>query len=263
MAASILIERDGPVLTIVNNDPSTRNALSPELYVGLRQALADAAAAASVAAVILTGAAGFFCAGGNLNVLKTRADMPLDARRQSIEGLHDMIRAIRDCPRPVIAAIEGGAAGAGASLALACDLIVAAEDAYFAVSYIRVGLSPDGGATAFLSEFAPRQLVNEILMFGDKIAVERLYRLGAINRMTKTGQTRAVAQALGERLNGMGPNAVASAKRLAQSARGNDLEAQMALEADAMAEAQGHPEAAEGISAFLGKNTPDFTKFRR
>jgi len=263
MTDPVLIERIGPVLKVVNNDPATRNALSYELYVALKEALSLAATDRTIAAVILTGAGGFFCAGGNLNVLKTRAAMSIDERLQSIEGLHAMIRAIRACPCPVIAAIEGGAAGAGASLALACDLIVAARDAYIAVSYIRVGLSPDGGATAFLSEFASRQLVNEILMFGDKIAVERLFQLGAVNRLCDPGGAVDEALSMAGRLARMGPEALMSAKRLAQQARQNDFETQMMTEARAMATAQGSAEAAEGISAFLEKRKPDFSKFRQ
>ncbi len=262
MSQPVLIERTGVALRVVNNAPKTRNALSPEFYDGLIAALNSAADDPGIAAVVLTGAGGYFCAGGNLNVLKTRAEMSVDARMAAIGRLHEVIAAIRACPRPVIAAIEGGAAGAGASLALACDLIVAARSASFSMGYVRVGLTPDGGGTSFLSEFAPRQLVNEILMLGDRISCERLFTLGAVNSLAEPGQCESVALELAERLFRRGPEALATIKTLAQSARQNDLTRQMQAERVAMANAQGGAEAAEGISAFLAKRAPDFSRFR-
>lgn len=263
MAQTAKLVQVGPVLKIINNNPSARNALSVGYVETLMQGLEQAGQDTSVAAVMLVGADGFFCAGGDLNVLIKRREMDMAGRIASINGLHNAIRAIRDCPKPLIAAVEGGAAGAGASIALACDFIIAARDAYFAVSYLRVGLTPDGGSTAFLSEFAPRQLVNEIIMLGDKIPVERLYQLGAINKLTDTGDAEDAAQTLGERLFTVAPKALAVAKNLALVARENDLTTQLDLEALNMAQAQGEDEAAEGISAFLEKRRADFTKFRK
>ncbi len=262
MSDGILLERLGPVLKITNNNPKARNALQFDFTKGLVTALADASAEPGISAVVLTGAEGFFCAGGDLNVLKTRATMSVEARHEAINVLHDAIRAIRGCTKPVIASVEGGAAGAGASLALACDFVVAAEDAYFAVSYVRVGLTPDGGVTAFLAEALPRQMMNEILMLGDKIGVDQLHRYGAINRLTAKGDADATAVALGDRLHLAGADALASIKRLTAAATGSGLNAQLDLEAHLMAEAQGGPEAAEGINAFLNKRKPDFSKLR-
>ncbi len=261
--AGVLTSRSGAVLHVVNNNPAARNALSVEYYEGLRAALAQAADDPAIAAVVLSGAGGFFCAGGNINVLKTRAAMGHDERVAAINGLHGVIRAIRDCPRPVIAAIEGGAAGAGASLALACDMVVAADDAYIALSYVRIGLTPDGGATSFLSEFAPRQLVNEMLMLGDKLPVSRLHQLGAVNRLTANGKAVDEALALGARLAALPPAALAAIKKLAQTARRQPLDAQLDAEVQSMATAQGGAEAAEGINAFLEKRPPDFSRFRQ
>lgn len=259
----VLVERHGPVLKIINNNPAARNALSFEFSSGATKALDDAAQDMTIAAVVICGAGGFFCAGGDLNILIKRREMDVPARLEAIEVLHGLIRAIRACPKPVIAAVEGGAAGAGAPIALACDLIVAAQDAYFAVNYLRVGLAPDGGSTALLAEVMPRQLANEVILFGDKIPVERLHQLGAINRICAPGAAEAEAQALGERINKVGPDAIAAAKRLNLAARGNGFAAQLDLEAEAMAAAQGNAESGEGISAFLEKRRADFTKFRK
>ncbi|MFQ5437200.1 MAG: oxepin-CoA hydrolase, alternative type [Paracoccaceae bacterium] len=259
---SAVTHRKGPVLHVVNNNPAARNALSGAYVEGLIAAIARAGEDREIAAVILSGADGFFCAGGDLNILIERREMPLAERIAAIERLHGAIRAIRACPKPVIAAIEGGAAGAGASIALACDLAVAARDAYFALTYLRVGLTPDGGASAFLSRIAPRQLVNEILMFGDKIGVERLQALGAINRICDPGRAVGEAQMLGERIDCVAPEALAAVKALVLAAGENTLDQQLDLEARVMGEAQGGDEAAEGISAFLGKRKPDFSRFR-
>jgi len=187
MTPGVLVERHGPVLKIINNNPAARNALSFEFSSGATKALKQAGADKTIAAVVLTGAEGFFCAGGDLNILIKRREMDVPKRIEAIEVLHGLIRAIHACPKPVIAAVEGGAAGAGAPIALACDMIVAAEDAYFAVNYLRVGLAPDGGSTAALAEVMPRQLANEIIMFGDKIPVQRLHELGSINRICPAG----------------------------------------------------------------------------
>ena len=261
--SGVLVERHGPVVKIINNNPAARNALSFAFSTGATEALKAAGEDKTVAAVVLCGAEGFFCAGGDLNVLIKRREMAVPDRLEAIEVLHGLIRAIRACPKPVIAAVECGAACAGAPLALACDMIVAAEDSYFAVNYLRVGLAPDGGSTTFLAEALPRQLANEIIMFGDKVPVDRLHQFGVINRLTAPGQAEAVAQEIGERINKVGPEAIAAAKRLNLAARSNSLADQLDIEAMAMAESQGGAESGEGISAFLEKRRADFTKFRK
>lgn len=263
MADKVANRREGAILHVVNDNPGARNALGPDYYKGLTAALGRAAADTGIAAVVLSGAGGFFCAGGDLNALRTRAAMSVPERLQAIEGLHGVIRAIRACPRPVIAAVEGGAAGAGASLALACDLIVAGEDAYFALSYLRVGLTPDGGATHALTSALPRQMASEILMLGDRQPAARLAALGLVNRVVAPERVLDEAVALGERLADLGPGALASVKRLIGQAGTHDLDHQLAREAAAMAEAQGGEEAAEGIRAFLEKRPPDFRRFRK
>lgn len=262
MENRVLLERKGPILVITNNNPGARNALSFEYSDGAVAAIEEAGRDPSISAVVLTGAEGFFCAGGDLNILIKRREMAVPDRIEAINVLHGLIRAITACPKPVIAAVEGGAAGAGASIALACDLVVAADDAYFAVSYLRVGLTPDGGATSFLSAALPRQMVNEIIMFGDKVEASRLYSLGAVNRLVSRGSALDTAQELGERLHKMGPAVLAKTKRLIQKAAENTLPEQLDAEAVAMAEAQGGQESGEGISAFLEKRKADFTKFR-
>lgn len=250
--------RDGAVLIIVNSAPETRNALTPDFYDGFRELLEKAGDDPAIAAIVLTGAGGFFCSGGNVAGLKARTTMKQADRRQGIEKLHGMIRAMRACPKPIVAAIEGGAAGAGVSMALACDLVVAAKGSYFSVAYVKIGLTPDGGATAFLARSLPRQLVNELCLTGDKIDVQRLYDLGMINRIVEAGESLQTALEIAQRL-AVGPAlSMARIKALADAGATNDLESQLDLEADSMAASFGTPEGAEGIAAFLEKRKANF-----
>jgi len=255
---TLILERKGRVLVATNNDPATRNALSWDFYDGFRQAVEAASADRSIGAIVLTGAAGYFCSGGNVNGLKERSQADFPTRRSSVDKLHAMILAMRACCKPIIAAVEGGAAGAGASLAAACDLVVAARDAYFSVAYVKIGLTPDGGATAFLGAALPRQLMAEMVFTGDRIPVERLYALGMINRLTEPGQSLATALELAARLADGPAAALAVGKRLIDSARLNTLSDQLDLEADGIATALGGPEGREGIAAFLEKRKADF-----
>lgn len=249
------VRRDGPVLVLTMNDPATRNALQPGVYRGGLEALQAIGGDRDVRAVILTGAGGAFCSGGDLRRL-SQPDYVAD--RGAIDAFHAFIRALRTAPVPVIAAVEGQAAGAGMSMAAACDLVVASEEAKFTMAYVRVGLNPDGGASTLLSRGLPHQVVAEILFNGDIIPVERLHALGVINRVVTPGTALAEARAWAERL-AAGPRALARAKRLIEAARRNDLETQLDLEADLFLEATRHPEAAEGMAAFLAKRRPDYS----
>jgi len=259
---SLLVRTEGAVRVLVNSNPQARNAITPALYDALPAALEEAAADPAVGAIVFTGDGDFFCAGGDLRQLATRRELSVPERLDKIGRLHDQIRAIRACPKPVIAAVEGGAAGAGMSLALACDMVVAAENAFFAMAYVKVGLSPDGGATAFLSEFLSRQQMMELCLLGERIPAERLHALGAVNRLVAKGTALAEALTLAERIAGGPANAAARIKRLCAHAGHASLDEQLDLEAQLMAESQGDDEAQEGIAAFFEKRAPDFAALR-
>ena len=262
MSEVLLTRREGAVLVLSNNNPAARNALSPAFYAAVTTALVDAAADASVGAVVLTGEGGHFCAGGDLRQLAGRRELPLEQRREKLEGLHDLIRAVRDCPKPVIAAVEGAAAGAGLSLALACDMLVAARNSLFSVAYVKVGLTPDGGATAFLAEFVSRQVLTELCLTGERISGERLHALGPVNRLADPGQALADAVALATQIAAGPDQAMALIKDLCRQAPRNTLEQQLELEAQYMVRSQGSEESREGIAAFLEKRSADFNKLR-
>lgn len=260
---ALLARREGGVLVLSNNNEAARNALSPDFYLGLTQALKDAAADPGVGAIVLTGEGGHFCSGGDLRRIATRRSQAPAQRRELLEGLHNLIRALRDCPKPVIAAVEGAAAGAGLSLAMACDMLVAARNAVFSVAYVKVGLSPDGGATAFLAEHLSRQLVTELCLTGDRVSGERMQQLGMVNHLAEPGQALQGAIALGQKLADGPLLAMASIKQLCRAAYSNTLEEQLDLEAVLMVQAQGTDESQEGINAFLEKRPANYVKLRK
>lgn len=253
--------RDG-ILLVTNNDPATRNAIGLDAFDGLAAAVAQANESPNVAAVVITGAGGFFCSGGDINGLRQRVGADNAARREGIDKLHAMIRILRECTKPVIAAIEGGAAGAGVSLALACDLIVAARDAYFSVAYVKIGLTPDGGATAFLSQSLPRQLVAELCFTGNKVGVERFHHFGVVNQLTEPGDALSTALDAAAALAHGPARAMTRIKELTHLGQTNSLEEQLDCEASRMSSSLADAEAKEGTSAFLEKRPPDFAKLR-
>lgn len=259
----IITEDHGDHLVVINNNPRRRNALTDGFQQGLHAALALAGREARIGAVVLTGAEGFFCAGGDLGKLQRGPELGFDERRAIINDLQDLIRAMLACPRPVIAAVEGGAAGAGASIALACDLIVAAREARFTAAYVNAGLVPDGGLTASLAALLPAPVAAEICLLGQPVAAERLHQLGAINQLTAPGAALDAARAIARRLAQGPAQAQAAIKRLLVDARAGMVEGRLGAETTAMAHALASPEAGEGIRAFLDKRAPDFAALRR
>jgi enoyl-CoA hydratase/carnithine racemase len=244
------------VLTISN--PEHRNALAPGMYAAGVEALSVAETNPEVRSVILTGEGSTFCAGGNLQRLQSNRQQPPEVQARSIEGLHSWIEAIRTFPKPVIAAVEGPAAGAGFSLCLACDMVVAAEDAFFVMAYVNVALSPDGGATWHLARMLPRHVASEILMCGERIAAKRLHELGVVNCVAAAGAALDEALAIADKLNAKAPNALASMKELLNEAADTGLTRQLASERDHFVRNLHHGNAGIGIAAFLSKQPPKY-----
>lgn len=254
---SARIEDKGDRVIVLNGNTAKRGALSPELYAAIHEAVA-LAQEPRIRAVILTSEGDFFCAGGNLNVLIERRAMSEPDRRGKVDELHDLVRGIRDCPVPVIAAVEGGAAGAGLSLALASDFVVVAENAKFTAAYVKAGLVPDGGLTSAMARMLPRPLAMEMCLLGRAIPATRFAELGAVNVICPAGQAMAEAMLLADAL-AQGPrDAQGVIRGLVAQAYETTEARQLDAERDAMARAAGGDEAAEGIAAFLEKRKPRY-----
>lgn len=258
MPAELKSTSQGRTMVLAISNPEHRNALGPQMYAAGVEALSVAENSSEVRSVVIVGEGRHFSAGGNLQRLLDNRQRPPEVQAQSIEGLHSWIEAIRTFPKPVIAAVEGAAAGAGFSLALACDFIVAARDAVFVMAYSNVALSPDGGATWSLLRALPRQLASELLIGGERIGAERLHQMGVVNRVADSGEALAQALALAESLNARAPNAVASIKELINESPAASLNAQLAAERDHFVRNLHHANAGEGIGAFLAKRSPSY-----
>ena len=252
----------GDRLVVINANPAKRNVLSDAYYEAVIAAMRRAAEEPRIATVLLRGEGGFFCAGGDLRELAARREASREERLRAIERLHDVIRAIVHCPKPVIAVVEGGAAGAGVSIAFACDLVVAEDGASFTAAYVKAGLVPDGGLTRTLATRLPAPLAARMALLGEAIPARRLHEIGALSELAPAGNGFEVATLLADAL-ARGPGAAQSAiKALLRAGTESDLDAQLARERDAMADAFAAPEAAEGIDAFLAKRPPEFARLR-
>lgn len=262
MEATAYYKDLGDRLVVLNANPAKRNVLSPDYYQAIVEAMQLASEQPRIAAVIMGAEGGFFCAGGDLRQLQARRESSRDYRLEKIEELHDVIRSITRCTKPVVAAVEGGAAGAGVSIAFACDFMVASESADFTVAYVKAGLVPDGGLTHHLAQQLPRALLMRMTMLGEPVAAQRLFQLGALSELAPAGAVMDRAMALVDLL-ATGPSATQSAiKQLVNQASEGVFEDQLTREREAMVDALGSQEAAEGMAGFLGKRPPDFVKLR-
>jgi enoyl-CoA hydratase/carnithine racemase len=259
MTAQLKSTTEGATMVLTLSNPQQRNALDPAIYAAGVEALNGAENSAEIRSVVIVGEGAWFCAGGSLQRLRDNRREAPAVQAESIDALHNWIDSIRTFPKPVIAAVEGAAAGAGFALALACDLIVAARDAVFAASYGTVGLSPDGGLSWHLAQSLPRQLASEWLMGGERIEAARLHAAGLVNELADSGQALAAALALAQRLGERAPNAIASVKELLNDAVGSSLAAQLAQEREHFVRNLHHANAGIGIDAFLAKEKPRYS----
>ena len=246
----------GQTLVLTLSNPTLRNALGPEIYTAGIEALNAAESNSEIRSVIITGEGAHFCAGGNLQRLLANRKQAKEVQAQSIDGLHTWMEAIHTFPKPVIAAVEGAAAGAGFSLVLMCDLVVAARDSIFVMAYSSIALSPDGGGSWNLSRALPRQIAAELMLLGERISADRLHALGSINRLVESGTALTQALDLAERINSRAPNAMQSIKELINDAANQSLHMHLAQERDHFVNNLHHANSGIGISAFLNKEKP-------
>ncbi len=258
MAGSLKSTSEGRTLILTLSNPEHRNALSPDMYTAGVEALNAAENNPDIRSVIITGEGPTFCAGGDLQRLLAHRQSERDVQTQSLDALHSWIDSIRTFPKPVIAAVEGAAAGAGFSLALASDFLVAADNAIFLMAHSSVALSPDGGGSWALTRALPRPLVARMLMLGERISAASLHALGLVNELAPAGGAVAAALQLAEQLNQRAPNVMASVKELINEAQTSTLSEQLTSERHHFVQNLRHRNAGEGIEAFLQKRKPHY-----
>lgn len=244
------------VALITLNDPATLNSASPAM--GEELALGLKAAGAEARCVLLTGAGRAFCSGASLSPEGLEMDSDdLDIGALLEKYFNPLMNVMRDLPIPMVTAVNGAAAGIGASFALMGDLIVAGESAYFLQAFRRIGLVPDGGAAYLLPRTIGRARAMELMLLGDKLPARTALEWGLINRCVPDGEVMPTAQALAAEL-AKGPKSLGMIRKLAWSALDADWNAQLQAEREAQRDAGRTADFAEGLAAFLEKRKAEF-----
>jgi 2-(1,2-epoxy-1,2-dihydrophenyl)acetyl-CoA isomerase len=262
MPSPVSVAIAGGVATVAMNRPEALNALDRDMTLALRAAMLPLEFDPAVRCVVLVGGA-HFMAGGDLKFFAAQLDRPAAERRVDFERfiheVHGLVIAIRRMPKPVLAGVSGAAAGFGLSLMLACDMVVAADSAYFTLAYSLIGATPDGGSTFALPRTVGLKKAMEIAFLGDRFDAAEALRLGLVNRVVPAAALAGETAKLAARL-AAGPTAVyGRTKALLNGAHAATLETQLQREAEAFATSAIEPDFAEGLSAFLGKRKPAFT----
>jgi 2-(1,2-epoxy-1,2-dihydrophenyl)acetyl-CoA isomerase len=253
--ADVEVTRAGAILTITLNRPDVLNALNGAMHRGIQSAL-RAAEEPSVRAVVITGAGRGFCVGQDLQEFSTGAG---DVAENLRGNYHRNVLAIRALEKPVIAVVNGPAAGAGMSLALACDVRIASESASFVPAFINIGLVPDSGGTWLVRRLLGTALAFEWLTTGRRLGAEEARAWGLVSEVVPADQLEPRAQEVAELFAAMPTRAVWHTKRLLDAAEGTTFHEQLELEAVTQAEMTRTHDFSEGVAAFLGKRDPSFT----
>ena len=255
---TINLRRRGPAATIELNRPERMNAWSDQFSLDLLDAIRTTAEDDSVRAVMVTGAGRAFSSGADLKEATSRAG-GLDVYAILTERYHPIITGIRQMPKPVIAGVNGVAAGIGLSLALACDLVVAAETAYFVLAFVNIGLVPDGGSSLLVPSRIGFARAAELALLGERLPAETAKDWGLINRVYPDGEFEAEANALLDRLAAGATRSYAGTKRQLNRWLYEQMAGQLEFEASIQREMSASKDFAEGLAAFGEKRQPRFT----
>jgi 2-(1,2-epoxy-1,2-dihydrophenyl)acetyl-CoA isomerase len=257
---TIAVAHDGPVAKVLLDRPRALNAFDLDMADALAGRLAELAGADRVRAVVLAGAGGAFCAGGDLKWAAAHPRGAPAAFGELAGRFHQAVLEVRAMPKPVIAAVEGVAAGGGFSLALACDFRVMARSATLRQAYTSSGLGIDGGGTFSLPRLLGLARALEVMAFDRPISAEQALDWGLATSVADDGRAEAAAVALGRGLATRSLHAFALCKRLLTGSFETGLEAQLDRERDGMVASAAHPDGREGLAAFVGKRTPSFLR---
>lgn len=254
------LTKGGPAARILLNRPDALNAWNEQFGRDLLDAVTTVAADESIRGVLITGAGRGFSSGADLKEQRGGDDggtPDLSARLKEI--YHPVITALREMPKPVVAAVNGPAVGIGCSLALAADLIVAAESSYFLLAFVNIGLVPDGGSTAFLPARVGYARAAEMAMLGERVPAQQALDWGLVNQVVADDELESVSTALLERLANGPTRSYAGAKRLLNRRMYADLAGQLDAEAEAQRDQGRSKDFIEGVIAFVEKRPPNFT----
>ena len=257
---TIDLTKDDSAARILLNRPEALNAWNEQFGRDLLDAVSTVAEDDSVRALMITGAGRGFSSGADLKEQRSTTDdsVPdLSARLQDV--YHPIITGLREMPKPVIAAVNGPAVGIGCSLALAADLIVAAESAYFLLAFVNIGLIPDGGSTAFIPARIGYARAAEMAMLGERVPADQALDWGLINRVVPDEELEGAGEALLQLLAQGPTTSYAGAKRLLNRRMYAGLAEQLDAEADAQREQGKTQDFIEGVLAFAEKRPPNFT----
>lgn len=253
----IEVDEEAGVATITLNRPDALNALTVPMKQALLAAFRQVGRDPNVRVVVMTGAGRAFCAGQDLRERLQPDAAPLGVEVR--ERYNPIIRAMRSLPKPIVAAINGVAAGAGASLAMASDIRIASDTASFALAFGRVGLVPDSGATWLLPRLVGTTRATELALLGDALSAADALRLGLVGRVVPAGELATEARSVAARLAAGAPKAMALTKRALNAAWQGDLDAALDDEAYLQDIAGRTRDHAEGLAAFMEKRPPRFT----
>jgi 2-(1,2-epoxy-1,2-dihydrophenyl)acetyl-CoA isomerase len=257
--SSILTSLDAGVLSITLNRPDKLNSFNPEMHQLLKAALERARDEAAVRAVLLTGAGKGFCAGQDLSERKVAAGAaPIDLSVTIGSYYNPLVRRMRELPKPIVCAVNGVAAGAGANIALACDLVIAARSASFLQAFSRIGLIPDSGGTWFLPRLAGSARAMGLALLADKLPAEDAERWGIIWKAVDDAQLMDEAASIARKLAEGPTKAYGLIKKALYASASNTLDAQLDLERDLQREAGVSEDYREGVAAFMQKRKPAF-----
>jgi 2-(1,2-epoxy-1,2-dihydrophenyl)acetyl-CoA isomerase len=256
---TVRLDRRGGELRITLNRPEVMNAWDKQFGVDLRAAVEQAAEDDEVRAVVITGAGRGFSSGADLKAgFDATPEGHPDVGTALRDRYHPIIKAVRLMPKPVLAAVNGPAVGIGCSLALACDLIVARESAYFLLAFVNIGLVPDGGSSLLLPERIGLARATEMAMLGERVGAKEALEWGLINRVAADDEFEGVVDELASRLTAGPTSAYAGMKRQFNEWLFGRMEAQLELEAAIQQQAAASGDFREGVQAFLEKRAAAF-----
>ena len=258
--SSILTQVEGGVARITLNRPDLLNSFDTPMALQLQRALAEAEHDPSVRAVYLTGAGRAFCAGQDLGEAVAREGKgTLNCAEHLRRTYNPIVTALRTLPKPVVCGVHGSAAGAGANIALACDLVIASADAKFIQAFINIGLVPDSGGSFLLPRLVGTAQATALMMLGQPITAEQAHEMGLIYKVVPAGTLEEGGYGIARQLATQPTAALALMKQLLQASLHNTLEQQLELEAEVQQQAGHTADFAEGVRAFLEKRKPSFT----